>query len=147
MARGLVAAMAQAWSDPRGAMARQVAGGLSETRALQHLTLACGLGFVASAPAAVRRAQALQDVPDALTGVIAAHLFGYVFVAPLLLYAVAALLHLAARAFGGRGGFLGARAALFWAALLGAPIDPAVIDSARAVWEAAAWRSLPCLGA
>lgn len=32
-------------------------------------------------------------------------------------------------------------------ALLGAPVNQAVIDSARAVWSAAAWRTLPCLAA
>lgn len=32
-------------------------------------------------------------------------------------------------------------------ALLGAPVNPAVIDSARAVWVATAWRALPCLAA
>jgi hypothetical protein len=42
--------------------------------------------------------------------------------APLLLYGLAALLHPAARVFGGRGGFREARAAVFWAALLGGPI-------------------------
>ena len=39
--------------------------------------------------------------------------------APLLAYGLAALVHLAARAFGARGGFLAARAALFWSALAG----------------------------
>ena len=32
-------------------------------------------------------------------------------------------------------------------ALLGAPINPSVIDSARASWSAVAWRALPCLAA
>lgn len=122
MAEGIVAAIARGYRDPRAEMARQVADGLTEARALGHLFLACGLGFVASLPDAVRKAQSLGDVPDPLAGTISAHLFGYVFVAPLLFYAFAALLHLVARAFGGRGGFLGARSALFWGALLGAPI-------------------------
>lgn len=30
-------------------------------------------------------------------------------------------------------------------ALLGAPVKPGVVDSARAAWSAAAWRALPCL--
>jgi hypothetical protein len=30
-------------------------------------------------------------------------------------------------------------------ALLGAPVNPAIIDSARRVWSASAWRALPCL--
>ncbi len=32
-------------------------------------------------------------------------------------------------------------------ALLGAPVSPSVVDSAQRVWEASAWRSLPCLAA
>jgi hypothetical protein len=35
--------------------------------------------------------------------------------------------------------------ALVRLALLGAPTNPAVIDSARTAWAAAAWRTLPCL--
>lgn len=121
MERGLVDAIARAYCDPRGAMARQVAAGLSEPRALIHLMLASGLFFVASLPNALREARRLE-IDDAVSGAIAAHLFGYVFLAPLLAYGAAALIHLLARGFGGRGGFLGARAAVFWAALLGAPI-------------------------
>jgi hypothetical protein len=119
MAEGLVDAIWHGWRDPRGAMARQVAAGLSEPRALVHLMLACGLYFVASLPNAVREARALA-VPD--EGAIAAHLFAWIAVAPLLAYALAALVHLAALAFGARGGFLAARAALFWSALLAAPV-------------------------
>lgn len=102
-------------------MARQMADGLSEPRATAHLFLACALGFVASMPNAVREAATL-DIDDPLSGVVAAHLFGWLFVAPLLAYALAALIHLGARALGGAGGFLGARSALFWSALLAGPL-------------------------
>lgn len=118
--RGLVDAIGHAWRDPRGAMAAQVAEGLSEPRVLAQLMGACLLGFVASLPNAIREARAL-DIEDPVSGAIAAHLFAYVAVAPLLAYALAVLVHLVARAFGGRGGFLGARAALFWSALAAAP--------------------------
>ncbi|MDZ7632301.1 MAG: hypothetical protein U5K74_13380 [Gemmatimonadaceae bacterium] len=40
---------------------------------------------------------------------------------------------------------LSGEARLLRRGLLGAPVNPAVIDSARAVWVAAAWRALPCL--
>lgn len=135
MSGGLVDAIARAYRDPRGAMARQVAEGLSETRAFRHLSLACGIGFVASLTCAAREAAGLRDVPDPVTGVIAAHLFGYLFVAPLLLYGLAAFLHLVARGFGGRGGWLGARAALFWSALLAGPLALA-LALARVLAEA-----------
>lgn len=121
MQGGLVDAITQAYRDPRRVMARLMADGPSEPRSLFHLMLAAGILFVASLPNAIRAAQRLE-IDDAQTGAIAAHLFGYVFLLPLLVYALAALVHLVARGFGGRGGFGGARAAVFWSALLGAPI-------------------------
>lgn len=141
---GLAAAMRHAYRSPRGAMARQVAAGLGERQALVHLFLACGLGFLASLPAAIRTARGIT-AEDPVAAAIAAHLFGYFFVAPLLLYGLAALVHLVARAFGGRGGFLAARAALFWSALLGAPIAM-VLAVLGVLAEAAGWpRLLPLL--
>ncbi len=121
MSDGVVAGIARAWRDPRGAMARLIDEGLNEPRALAHLVAACFLLLVASLPNAVREARVV-DIEDSLSGVIAAHLFGYMFVLPLVLYGVAALAHLAARVFRGGGGYLGARSALFWTVLAGAPI-------------------------
>jgi hypothetical protein len=121
MAEGLVDAVVRGWRDPRGAMAQEADRGLSEARALVHLMLACGLFFVASLPNAVREARALA-IDDPVEGAVSAHLFGYLALAPLLAYGVAGLVHLVARGFGGRGGFLAARAALFWSLLLVAPL-------------------------
>ncbi len=136
--------MWRAYGDPRGAMARQIAAGLGESRAFLHLTLACALGFVASLPEAARTARRL-DIPDPIEGAFAAHLFGYLFVLPLLLYGLAALVHLAARVFGGGGGFLGARAALFWTALLAGPIALALALAGLGAELAGAPRLLPTL--
>lgn len=120
--RGLVDAIWQAWRAPRGAMAAELARGPSEARALVQLMLACGLCFVASVPNAVREAQGL-GVEDPVAAAVTAHLFGWIALAPLAAYGLAALLHLGALAFGARGrGFLAARAALFWSALVGAPL-------------------------
>lgn len=139
-----MAAMSRAYRDPRTEMARQIDEGLKEARALMHLTLACLLGLVASLPNAVRGAGRLE-VEDALAATVAAHVFGYVFVAPLLLYGCAALLHLASRVFEGQGGFLGARAALFWAAALAGPIALAVALVGVAVEIVAGPRMLPAV--
>ena len=49
-------------------------------------------------------------------------LMAWLFIAPLILYAVAALSHLAGRAFGRGPGGYGARIALFWALLAAAPV-------------------------
>jgi hypothetical protein len=102
-------------------MAREVARGLSEPRALAQLMLACCLFFVASLPNALREARALA-IADPVEGAVSAHLFAYFALAPLLAYGLAAVVHLVARGFGGRGGFLAARAALFFSALLAAPL-------------------------
>lgn len=42
---------------------------------------------------------------------------------------------------------LSTNVALLRLAVMGAPMDPSVIETARAAWLAAAWRSLPCLAA
>jgi hypothetical protein len=121
MAKGVVAAIGAAWRDPRAAMARQMREGATEERALFHLMAACGLGFLASLPAAIRNARTVE-ADDALAATVGGHLFGFLFVAPLLMYGVAALVHLGARAFGAKGPYIRARVALFWALLVGAPI-------------------------
>ena len=118
--RGLVDTMAGALRRPRAVMASQVAAGLSEPRALVHLMLACGLFFVASLPMAVRTSADLA-VDEPLSAAVSAHLFAWGAVAPLIGYGLAAAIHIAARGFGGRRGFLGTRAALFWSALAVAP--------------------------
>jgi hypothetical protein len=132
---------AAALVDPRAAMARQMRAGLSDARALAQLLAACALGFLASLPAALRTAERLAIE---VAGAVSAHLFGYLFVAPLLMYAVAAAIHLLARAFGGRGRFLEARAALFWSLLLAAPVAVA-ITLVRLAADAAPGGELPWL--
>ncbi len=121
MAGSLTGAMALAYRAPRVATARLLGASMSEQRASFHLIAACLLLFLASLPNAVRRAGGLV-VDDPLSAVIAAHLFGYFFVAPLLFYAAAAATHLVARAFGGAGSHLAARTAVFWSVLLAGPI-------------------------
>lgn len=135
--------MGRAYRRPRAEMARQVAGGLSETRAMAHLFLGCGLVFLASLPNAIRAARGLA-IDSPLAGAVAAHLFGYFFVAPLLLYGAAALTHLLARAFGGRGGFLAARSALFWSLLLGGPVALG-LSMLGMIGEAAGGKLLPLI--
>ena len=144
MAGGIVDSILSGWRDPRAAMARETGQGLSEARSLLHLMLACGLFFVASLPNAIREAQAL-DIADPVEGAIAAHIFGYLAMAPLLAYGLAALVHLAAHPFGARGGFRAARAALFWSLLLVAPLALGLALIGVGV-EVAAPRLLPIVG-
>jgi hypothetical protein len=119
--QGLAAEMMRAYRWPSRAMRRQVAFGLTEPRALFHLALACLLFFVASVPGARDAARALE-IEDAVTAVLAARLFGFVFVLPLLCYALAAAMCVLARLSGHRTTGLALRSALFWSLLLGGPL-------------------------
>ncbi|MBP7242512.1 YIP1 family protein [Amaricoccus sp.] len=135
------ASLWRAYSDPRGAMARAAAADRGEVPSLVELMAACAMGFVASLPEARRTAAGL-DVGDAFAGVVSAHLFGYLFLLPLILYAVAAVAHLLARPFGARDGFAGARRAIFRAALVAGPLA-LLVAGMRVGAEAA---GLPGLG-
>jgi hypothetical protein len=90
-----------------------------EDRALVTLMLACGLIFVAQWPRLSREAFLGEQELNAL---LAGALMGWLFIAPLALYALAALSHLVARLMGGQGSWYGARMALFWALLAAAPL-------------------------
>ncbi len=151
MSTSLFGTIATSWRKPKVVMTRLVEGGLSEARALIYLMLACLLFFVASTPNALRVSPAIDD-PDANTISVTAFFFGMMFVAPLMFYAVAPVLHLVARAVGGTGSWLGARTALFWSllqvavltipvSLIGAALDygaPAAAGAVRDVLGIAA---------
>jgi hypothetical protein len=110
----------RSWRAPGAAIRRQLDAGVGEARALAYLMAACGLIFVAQWPRLSREAHLNPDVP--LEALMAGALQGIVFILPLLLYGVAAISHLVARAFGGCGSWLGARLALFWTLLATAPL-------------------------
>lgn len=124
---GFAGSVWRAYRHPRDAMAAATAheqvefAERREAPGLVELMAACAMGFVASLPAARVTAAGL-DVPDAWPGVVSAHLFGYMFLLPLIIHGLAALAHLAARPFGARGGFAGARRAVFRAAVLAGPL-------------------------
>jgi hypothetical protein len=110
----------EAWRRPRAVLRRHLAQGVREDRALVYLMLACGLIFVGQWPALQRAA--LADPSTPLDARLGGALLAWVFVAPLVLYLVAALSHLLARALGGRGTGYGARMALFWSLLAASPL-------------------------
>ncbi len=108
------------YRHPRTVLRRQLQGGEREDRALIYLMLACGLIFVGQWPALQRAAMADPSTP--LQARIGGALMAWLFVAPLVLYAIAGLTHLLARLVGGRGTGFGARLALFWSLLAAAPL-------------------------
>lgn len=107
------------YRGPGRVMARLLALGQREDRALIYVMAFCVLAFVAQLPALSRQAHLTGEELQPLMG---GALLGSVILLPLLLYGVAALSHLVARAFGGQGDWYGARLALFWSLLASTPL-------------------------
>jgi len=107
------------YRGPGRVVARLLAAGQREDRALAILMAGCVLVFVAQLPRLAREAHlAGQELNPILGG----SLLAWVIIAPLLFYILAAFSHVIARVFGGRGGWYGARLALFWALLASTPV-------------------------
>ncbi|MEM7296291.1 MAG: YIP1 family protein [Pseudomonadota bacterium] len=103
---------------PRAVIARKLAEGTREDRAIATVFGACLVLFIARWPARAREAH-LEG--DSLERLISTDVYALLFILPLILYGVAALSHIAARLFRARGGWYSARLALFWALLASAP--------------------------
>ncbi|MGE4327000.1 MAG: YIP1 family protein [Pseudodonghicola sp.] len=107
------------YRGPGRVVARLLTAGQREDRALAILMAGCVLVFVAQLPRLAREAHlAGQELNPILGG----SLLAWVIIAPLLFYILAAFSHVIARLFGGRGGWYGARLALFWALLASTPL-------------------------
>ena len=109
------------YRSPGRVVARRLSApeGRGEARALITVMLACFVIFIAQWPRLSREAHLTGRELNMLIG---AALLGWMFIAPLVLYGLAALSHLVARAFGGRATWLEARMALFWALLAASPL-------------------------
>lgn len=120
------------WRQPGVVIREKLAHGPREDRALIVLFTACFLFFVAQWPrlsreaflareAAVTAGTPLDQVPgiQALMGI---NFFVFLFVVPLIFYAVAAISALVIRALGQRIDPYPARISLFWALLCTAPL-------------------------
>lgn len=99
-------------------MRRHLARGVSEPWAFSLLAGFVVLSTVAQAPG-LARATFLQPEVPMVQRLVAMALASMAMIP--VWYLLAALSHLVARAFGGRGGFYGARLALFWALLTAVP--------------------------
>ena len=100
-------------------MTRLLALGPREDRALAYLMAGCLIVFIAQMPRLAREAHINGDDLNMLMG---ASLMAWVFVAPLVLYVLAAISHVIAKVFRGKGTHYGARLALFWALLASSPL-------------------------
>lgn len=110
----------RAWRHPRQVMRHQLGHGKREDRALVFLISACLLIFVAQWPRLARLAETDPSMPFDIR--IGGALLGWLFLAPLALYAIAALSRIIARLAGGKGDWYAARLALFWSLLVAAPV-------------------------
>lgn len=107
------------WRRPGQVMRKLLSMGRREDRAIAILMAACFIIFIAQWPRLSRDAFLDPSVP--LDARIGGALFGWMFWAPLLAYALGGVSHLVARLFGGRGSWYSARLALFWALLATTP--------------------------
>jgi len=108
-----------AYRRPGPVFRRRLGDTPREDRALATLVVACLLIFVAQWPRLQRLA---IETDQELQPLVGGALFGWLFVMPLIAYALGTLSHLVARLFGGRGTGFGARFALFWALLVASPL-------------------------
>lgn len=106
------------WRSPRAAMARVLSGAKREDRAAAYLMIGALLTFVAQWPWLSRTA---YEQGEAIDRLIAYGLLFWLAVFPLLLYALAALLHWIRRLSGGGGTAYTARVAVFWSLLASSP--------------------------
>jgi hypothetical protein len=115
----ITAEIARTYRSPGAAVRSQLEHGKREDRALMVLMLACGLIFVAQWPRLSREAY-LTDRP--LEVLLGGALMAWIFVAPLLLYGLAAVSILVLRLVGRAPQPFAARFALFWALLSATPL-------------------------
>ena len=112
--------IARTYRAPREVLRRRVAGPPREDRALAIVMAACALMCVSQWPLQSRLA--FEDPTVPLDMRLGGALLGWVFIAPLALYLLAAVVHALARLFGGRASWYEARMALFWALLAATPL-------------------------
>jgi hypothetical protein len=107
------------YRGPGRVVARLMAAGPREDRALVILMGGCLVMFVAQWP---RLARQSYQTGEEMQMLLAGALFGILFVLPLVLYGLAFISYMAIRVFGGQPGGYRARLALFWALLAASPV-------------------------
>lgn len=109
----------KSYRSPRAVFKSRLGHGVREDRALAVLMAGCVLVFVSQWPMQARIAHETGQELNMLMGSV---LLGWVFIMPLVLYAIGSASHAIARMFKGQGTAYGARFALFWALLCAAPL-------------------------
>lgn len=107
------------YRGPGKVMRRLLAGGQRDDQALIYLMIGCLMVFVAQTPRLAREA---FETGQELSMLLGATLMAWLFIMPLVLYAIGALSYLIARLFKANISGFGARLALFWALLASCPV-------------------------
>ncbi len=108
-------------------MQRQLAQDLREEKLLLYAVLASFLGFVARIPGLVYVAKNSTDAEITIANLIGSNFVTTFFYGLIMLYIIASVSHIIAKIFKGAGSFQQARLALFWAALVIAPLYLVVV--------------------
>lgn len=111
--------MVATYRGPGAVMHRLLTAPESEARALAFLMGACALVFVSQWPRMAREAHLQENEID---GLLAGALMAWIFIAPLLFYAIALLSGLVLRVIGLRLSGYATRMALFWSLLASVPL-------------------------
>lgn len=117
--------MIRTWRQPRRVMRSLLAMGRREDRAIAYLMAACLIIFIGQLPI-IARWDAGFNVPQGtedmeLAGRLGYALLSWLMIWPLVMYILAALVHLVAMVLGGKGSWYSARLALFWTLLSTTP--------------------------
>lgn len=107
------------YRGPRRVIARLLDMGVREDRLLAFLMGGCVLTFISQMPRLAREAHLTGQELNMLMG---GSLLAWVFIAPLMLYFLAWVIHILAGIFARHGSSYGARLALFWAFLAASPL-------------------------
>jgi hypothetical protein len=114
--------MLGAWADLRGSMRAELERGPSEGRLLFYVMLSGLIWFLGRTAVLVYGPLGPAIPEDQFAGRIGLEFISAIFFRTLAFYALAAVAGLIAWAGGGGGGWRDSRAALFWAALVAAPV-------------------------
>ncbi|UWQ05985.1 YIP1 family protein [Aliiroseovarius crassostreae] len=109
----------KSYRSPRSVFQHRMKQGVREDRSLAILMAACVLVFVSQWPMQARIAHETGQELNMLLGSV---LLAWVFIMPLVLYAIGSISHGVARLFKARGTAFGARFALFWSLLCATPL-------------------------
>ncbi|WP_317054525.1 MULTISPECIES: YIP1 family protein [Roseovarius] len=107
------------YRGPRTVFRRLLDMGENEGRALAILMAGCAVFFVAQWPALSREAHLTDQELNPLLG---GSLMAWIFIAPLIFYAIAFVSQFVLRAMGGAVTGFATRLALFWAFLAASPL-------------------------